>query len=70
MKGSATKHTSDRIERMKEAAPELYDELAYLVAGLERYNNNPYQEELPDWTEAKALLARIYGSDGEENGHD
>ena len=49
--------------RLMAAAPELYDELECLVAGLERYNRDPYQEELPNWTEAETLLLRINGCD-------
>ena len=51
----------DANARLMAAAPELYNKLACLVAELESYGNDSYQRELPDWTEAEALLARING---------
>ena len=51
----------DANARLMAAAPELYNKLACLVAELESYSNDSYQRELPDWTEAEALLARING---------
>ena len=49
----------DANARLIAAAPEMYDVLQDLIAALERYDNDPYQEELPDWRDAEKLLARI-----------
>ena len=49
--------------RLITTAPEMKDELTYLVRRLKAYNADPYEEEMLDWRDAEALLRRI---DGEE----
>ncbi len=69
MKGSTTKHTSDRIERMKEVAPEMYNFVKIVYELLTEDDDSG--ERTMNWhvtvDVARQILDRI---DGKENGHD
>ena len=69
MKRSTTKHTSDRMERMKEVAPEMYNFVKIVYELLTEDDDSG--ERTMNWNfaadVARQILDRI---DGEENGHD